>query len=108
MMETSERTALTNVQEEMREWCAEIFRSVVDNDDAVRVDGVMKPAQDGAEPALHLLVSVGDGDLGKAIGKQGRIAHAVRVIIKAGAMKLKLGRVYLEVLNTQGECSDEV
>ena len=32
-------------------------------------------------------VSVADGDLGKVIGRQGRIANALRTVVKAAALK---------------------
>ncbi|GIV15491.1 MAG: hypothetical protein KatS3mg022_0926 [Armatimonadota bacterium] len=37
------------------------------------------------------------GDVGKVIGKQGRIANALRTIAKAAAMKNKR-KIYLEII----------
>jgi len=42
-------------------------------------------------------VRVSPGDLGKVIGKQGRIANALRTVTKAIAMKSKK-KVYVEII----------
>jgi predicted RNA-binding protein YlqC (UPF0109 family) len=42
-------------------------------------------------------VRVAPDDLGKVIGKQGRIANALRTVVKAVAMKDK-HKVYLEIV----------
>ena len=42
-------------------------------------------------------VHVAPGDLGKVIGKQGRIANALRTVTKAVAMKSKK-KVYVEIV----------
>lgn len=42
-------------------------------------------------------VRVAPGDLGKVIGKQGRIANALRTLAKAVAMKDKK-KVYVEII----------
>ena len=42
-------------------------------------------------------VRVAPGDLGKVIGKQGRIANALRTVAKAAAMKHKR-KVYVEII----------
>jgi predicted RNA-binding protein YlqC (UPF0109 family) len=42
-------------------------------------------------------VRVSPDDLGKVIGKQGRIANAIRTLVKAVAMKDKR-KVYVEIL----------
>ena len=41
-------------------------------------------------------VHVGAGDQGKVIGKQGRIANALRTILKSSAMREKR-KVYVEI-----------
>jgi predicted RNA-binding protein YlqC (UPF0109 family) len=40
---------------------------------------------------------VAPGDLGKVIGKQGRIANALRTVVKSVAMKDKK-KVYVEII----------
>ncbi len=42
-------------------------------------------------------VRVAPGDLGKVIGKQGRIANALRTVVKSIAMKDKR-KVYVEII----------
>ena len=39
------------------------------------------------ENALHLELKVAESDMGKVIGKQGRIARAIRTVVKAAGMK---------------------
>ncbi len=54
-----------------------IITELVDNKDAVVVT-----EQDGV-----ISVSVDKADMGKIIGKQGRIAKAIRTVVKAGSQK---------------------
>lgn len=68
-----------------------LVQAVVDSPDEVRVD------EEPGELATTYKVHVAPSDLGKAIGKQGRIANAMRVLAKASAMKEKR-KVYLEVV----------
>jgi uncharacterized protein len=61
------------------ELLAELARRLVDEPDAVRVEEV--EAEDGS---LVLRLHVADGDVGKVIGRQGRIARALRSLVRAG------------------------
>lgn len=54
-------------------------RSLVDNPDEVAVEVV-----DG-DDRLELNVTVADGDMGRVIGKRGRMANAIRVVTRAAA-----------------------
>jgi predicted RNA-binding protein YlqC (UPF0109 family) len=58
---------------------AELARRLVDEPDAVRVEEV-----EGEDGSLVLRLHVADGDVGKVIGRQGRIARALRTIVRAG------------------------
>ena len=58
-----------------------IAKSLVDNPDAVSVE----TKQDGDYTVIELHVA--EGDMGKVIGKQGRIAKALRTVVKAAATK---------------------
>jgi len=49
------------------------------------------------EDATTFEVRVAPGDLGKVIGKQGRIANALRTVAKAAAMKHKR-KIYVEII----------
>lgn len=69
-----------------------IVKNLVDNPDQVKVDVV-----EGEQNTI-LELSVADGDAGKVIGKQGRIAKALRLILSASAAKSGK-RVTLEILD---------
>ncbi|MDQ6697591.1 MAG: KH domain-containing protein [Actinomycetota bacterium] len=58
-----------------------LVRSVVDDPDAVRIS-----VSEG-QRVTSLDVRVGDGDMGRVIGKRGRIAQAIRTVVRAAAVK---------------------
>ncbi|MFM7508533.1 MAG: KH domain-containing protein [Actinomycetota bacterium] len=58
-----------------------LARSLVDDPDGVRVEVV-----DGSSrPQLNLYVT--DGDMGRIIGKRGRMANAIRTVTRAAAAR---------------------
>jgi len=63
------------------ELVAELARRLVDEPDAVRVEQVEE--EDGT---LLLRLHVAEGDVGKVIGRQGRLARALRTIVRAGGV----------------------
>jgi len=63
----------------MAELLAELARRLVDEPDAVRVEQV-----EGDDGSLVFRLHVAEGDVGKVIGRQGRIARALRTIVRAG------------------------
>ena len=65
----------------MAELLAELARRLVDDPDAVRVEEV-----DGDDGSLVLRLHVADGDVGKVIGRQGRLARSLRTIVRAGGV----------------------
>lgn len=65
----------------MRELVEVIAKALVDNPDEVVVTESMK----GDETLIELKVA--SSDMGKVIGKQGRIAKAIRSVVKAAASK---------------------
>lgn len=65
----------------MKELLEYIAKSLVDNPDAVTV------AEVETDSSIVLELSVGEGDMGKVIGKQGKIAKAIRTAMKAAAVK---------------------
>ena len=65
----------------MKELLEFLARSLVDNPDQVRVEET-----ENADGVL-LRLSVAKDDVGKVIGKQGRIARALRTVVKASAVK---------------------
>jgi hypothetical protein len=69
-----------------------LARNLVDRPDEVRVE---RTERDGA---VVLRLHVADEDIGKVIGRQGRIARALRTIVRAsGAHQNE--RVQLEIVN---------
>jgi hypothetical protein len=74
--------------EELLEYLA---RQLVDDPDQVRVERT-EPSPGEVRLELH----VAPDDLGKVIGKQGRIARALRTIVKASAVRSG-GRVHVEI-----------
>ena len=65
----------------MKEIVEIIARSLVDNPDQV----VVKEQQD--EGIVLFELHVADEDMGKVIGKSGRIAKALRTVVKAAATR---------------------
>ncbi|HZP72434.1 MAG TPA: KH domain-containing protein [Gaiellaceae bacterium] len=65
----------------MNELLAYLARELVDEPDAVRVD------EEEREDALVLVLHVAPDDVGKVIGRQGRIARALRTLVRASAVR---------------------
>ena len=76
----------------MAELLAYLARELVDDPTAVRVD---TEERDGA---LVLLLHVAPDDVGKVIGRQGRIARALRAVVRASAARERR-RVRLEIVD---------
>lgn len=75
----------------MRELVEHIARALVDDSDAVKVTELE------GDKVTVIELRVGQGDLGKVIGKQGRTARAIRTILNANATKLHK-RAVLEIV----------
>ncbi len=65
----------------MAELLAELARRLVDEPGAVRVE--QSEEEDGT---LLLRLHVAEDDVGKVIGRQGRIARALRTVVRAGGV----------------------
>lgn len=65
----------------MKELVEVIAKSLVDNPDEV----VVKQKEEGKNITIELHVAA--SDMGKVIGKQGRIAKAIRSVVKAASSK---------------------
>lgn len=63
----------------MDELVAELARRLVDEPSEVRVE---RYEEDDGTIVLELIVA--EGDVGKVIGRQGRLARALRTIVRAG------------------------
>lgn len=68
-----------------------LARQLVDEPDAVRIEELDEP------DALVLRLHVAEGDVGKVIGRQGRLARALRTIVRASAGRRE-GRTLLEIV----------
>ena len=65
----------------MKELVEVIAKALVDHPEEVSVN------EKNEGRTLVLELHVADGDMGKVIGKQGRIAKAIRPVVKAAAAK---------------------
>jgi predicted RNA-binding protein YlqC (UPF0109 family) len=75
----------------MKELIEFMAKALVDQPDKVVIKEI------AGEKTLIYELRVGEGDLGKIIGKEGRTAKAMRSIISAAAMKMGK-RAQLEIL----------
>ncbi len=64
-----------------REVLEYVVRSLVDDPDSVSVEVV----DNGRRVGLN--VHVGPGDMGRVIGKRGRVAHSIRTVVRAAAVR---------------------
>jgi predicted RNA-binding protein YlqC (UPF0109 family) len=76
---------------EIKDLITNILKSLVDNPDKVEVKEV------AGDKSIIYELRVGEGDLGKIIGKKGRTAQAIRTVVSAAAMKIGK-RTVLEIL----------
>ena len=58
-----------------------IVKSVVEKPDEVQID------MQTSDSETTLAVKVGDGDMGRVIGRRGRIANAIRTVTRAAAVR---------------------
>ena len=65
----------------MKELVEVIAKSLVENPDEVVVTETEK------DDAIIVELKVGPADMGKVIGRQGRIAKAIRAVVKAASSK---------------------
>lgn len=77
----------------MKELLEVIARSLVNSPDDVRVSE--RTEEDGT---IVLELSVAPEDMGKVIGKKGRIAKAIRTVVKTAAAK-KDEKVFVDIVD---------
>ena len=65
----------------MKEILETIITNLVDNKDAVEINEI------AGEQSVVFEVKVAEGDMGKVIGKQGKIAGSIRTVMKAVASR---------------------
>ena len=75
----------------MKEMLEVIAKALVDAPEQVEV------IESKTEEAVRLELKVAQEDVGKVIGKQGRIAKAIRILIKANAIKTNK-RVFVDIM----------
>ena len=75
----------------MRDLVEFVVRALVSEPDAVRVDEVEENGD------IVLEVRVAPDDLGRVIGREGRVANAIRTLAKAAAT-VEGGRVMVEIV----------
>lgn len=75
----------------MKELVEILAKALVDQPDKVIVDLVEK------DKSIVIELRVAQEDMGKVIGKQGRIAKAIRMVVKAAAAK-QSKRVIVEIV----------
>jgi predicted RNA-binding protein YlqC (UPF0109 family) len=68
-----------------------LARRLVDDPDAVRVEELDRDGD------LVIELHVASDDVGKVIGRQGRIARALRTVVRASAAR-RSGRTLLEIV----------
>ena len=76
----------------MKELVEAIAKALVDNPDQVQVRAIE------GEQVIVFELRVHPSDLGKVIGRQGRIVESIRCILGAAGMKLRK-RIRLEILD---------
>ena len=78
----------------MKDLVEVIAKSLVDNPSEVHVNEIQ------GEQDLILEFRVAPEDLGKVIGKQGRIAKAIRTVVKAAALN-KDQKIVVEIIDVK-------
>ena len=63
----------------MKEVLETIIKNLVDNQESIKIEEVED------EKSIIFKVQVADGDMGKIIGRQGKIAQSIRTVMKAVA-----------------------
>lgn len=76
----------------MKDLVAYLAKSLVEQPDEVRVSQVE------GESSVIVELRVAPGDMGKVIGKQGRVAKALRTVVKAAAPR-RGKTVHLEIMD---------
>lgn len=76
----------------MKEILKKIILNLVENKEAVEIEEVKE------DKTITFKVKIAQNDMGKVIGKQGRIAQSIRTVMKAvaGKEKMKVAVEFIE------------
>ena len=88
MMEDNNKTPAVEI--DFKTLLTDLVRPIVDTPDAVSV------TEEENESGLVLTLTVADSDVGMIIGKHGKIARALRTVVKAAA-KISGKKVSVEI-----------
>ncbi|MEM9467639.1 MAG: KH domain-containing protein [Actinomycetota bacterium] len=73
--------------------CEYVVKQIVDNPDEVSV------AQSETDKGIRLDVTVADGDMGRVIGKRGRVASAIRTVVRSAGIDDDLAAIEVEFVD---------
>lgn len=73
--------------------CEYVVKQIVDQPDAVSV------AQSETDTGIRLDVTVGDGDMGRVIGKRGRVASAIRTVVRSAGIDDDVAAIEVEFVD---------
>ena len=82
-----------NLPENMKDLLDFLARELVDDPDAVRVEHV------DDERGVLLTLRVAQDDMGKVIGRGGRTARAIRIVMKAAGMRAGIHHTGVEIVD---------
>jgi hypothetical protein len=80
------------ITDSLRETLTTIVTSIIDDEDNLEIQ------EEEGESGVSFEVKVGPEDVGKIIGKGGRIANSIRTVMKAAGAKLSI-KVMVSVYN---------
>ena len=70
-----------------------VVKQIVDNPDGVSV------AQSETDNGIRLDVTVADGDMGRVIGKRGRVTSAIRTVVRAAGIDDDVAAIEVEFVD---------
>ena len=82
-----------NMPEKMKDLLDFLARELVDDPDAVHVEQV------DDERGVLLTLRVAQDDMGKVIGRGGRTARAIRIVMKAAGMRAGIHHTGVEIVD---------
>ena len=80
----------------MKDLVEYLVKALVDKPDQIQINETQ------GETVTIIEIKVANEDVGKVIGKEGRIANAIRTVVKAAAAKQQK-RVSVEILTEEGK-----